>query len=113
MSLNSHPEPSLRGYFFFFFFFLQCRHSVISKVADHTLFVKHKEGNVTTLIVYVDGIVLTGDDPDEMKLLQEYLTTEFEMKNLGQLKYFLGIEIARSGQWIFFFTKKVCTESFY
>lgn len=81
--------------------------------SDHTLFVKHKEGNVTTLIVYVDGIVLTGDDPDEMKLLQEYLTTEFEMKNLGQLKYFLGIEIARSGQWIFFFTKKVCTESFY
>jgi hypothetical protein len=46
--------------------------------------------------VYVDDIVLTGDDPGEMQLLQEYLAAEFEMKSLGQLKYFLGIEVARS-----------------
>ena len=64
--------------------------------SDHTLFIKHKEGKVTTLIVYVDDMVLTGDDPCEMKALQEYLATKFEMKDLGQLKYFLGIEVARS-----------------
>ena len=62
----------------------------------HTLFIKHKEGKVTALIVYVDDMVLTGDDPCEMKALQEYLATKFEMKDLGQLKYFLGIEVARS-----------------
>ena len=64
--------------------------------SDHTLFIKHKEGKVTSLIVYVDDMVLTGDDPCEMKALQEYLATKFEMKDLGQLKYFLGIEVARS-----------------
>ena len=64
--------------------------------SDHTLFIKHKEGKVTALIVYVDDMVLTGDDPCEMKALQEYLATKFEMKDLGQLKYFLGIEVARS-----------------
>ncbi len=69
--------------------------------SDHTLFIKHKEGKVTSLIVYVDDMVLTGDDPSEMKMLQEYLAIEFEMKDLGQLKYFLGIEIARSKQGIF------------
>ena len=63
--------------------------------SDHTLFIKHKEGKVTALIVYVDDMVLTGDDPCEMKALQEYLATKFEMKDLGQLKYFLGIEVAR------------------
>ena len=62
----------------------------------HTLFIKHKEGKVTTLIVYVDDMVLTGDDPCEIKALQEYLATKFEMKDLGQLKYFLGIKVARS-----------------
>ena len=36
--------------------------------SDHTLFIKHKEGKVTALIVYVDDMVLTRDDPCEMKL---------------------------------------------
>ena len=62
---------------------------------DHTLFIKHKEGKVTTLIVYVDNMVLTGDDPSERKSLKEYLASKFEMKDLSQLKYFLGIEVSR------------------
>ncbi|XP_043811974.1 uncharacterized mitochondrial protein AtMg00810-like [Manihot esculenta] len=69
--------------------------------SDHTLFIKHKEGKVTALIVYVDDMVLTGDGRCEMKLLQDYLAAKFEMKDLGQLKYFLGIEIARSERGIF------------
>jgi hypothetical protein len=53
------------------------------------------------LIVYVDDIIITGDDVEEMSQLQKQLATEFEMKNLGGLKYFLGIEVARSKQGIF------------
>lgn len=63
--------------------------------SDHTLFLKHKLGKVTALIVYVDDIIITGDDVEEMSQLQKQLATEFEMKNLGGLKYFLGIEVAR------------------
>jgi len=37
--------------------------------ADYTLFIKHQNGKVTTLIVYVDDMVLTSDDPEEMQLL--------------------------------------------
>ena len=36
-----------------------------------------------------------------MSQLQKQLATEFEMKNLRGLKYFLGIEVARSKQGIF------------
>lgn len=68
--------------------------------ADHTLFIKRKEGKLTALIVYVDDMVLTGDDHEEMRLLQEYLATEFEMKDLGDLKYFLGIEVIRTDKGI-------------
>ena len=44
---------------------------------DHTLFIKHKKGKVTALIVYVDDMVLTGDDPCEIKVLHEYLADKF------------------------------------
>ncbi|XP_068667700.1 uncharacterized mitochondrial protein AtMg00810-like [Aristolochia californica] len=39
-------------------------------------------------------------------LLREQLATKFEMKNLGRLKYFLGIEVARSKQGIILFQGK-------
>ena len=64
--------------------------------SDHTLFLKHRVGKITALIVYVDDMIITGDDVEEISRLQEQLSTEFEMKNLGGLKYFLGIEVARS-----------------
>ncbi|KAJ9535774.1 hypothetical protein OSB04_un001074 [Centaurea solstitialis] len=64
--------------------------------ADHTLFLKRKHNKITALIVYVDDMVVTGDDPDEQTALQNYLSREFEMKDLGPLKYFLGIEVSRS-----------------
>ena len=51
--------------------------------SDHTLFIKHKEEKVTTLIVYVDDMVLTRDDLGERKALQEFLASKFEMNDLG------------------------------
>ncbi|CAL9004267.1 unnamed protein product, partial [Prunus brigantina] len=64
--------------------------------ADHTLFLKRDGKKLTALIVYVDDIVVTGDDTGEQLKLQKYLSQEFEMKDLGDLKYFLEIEVARS-----------------
>jgi hypothetical protein len=48
----------------------------------------------------MDDMIITWDDMEEISRLQEQLTTEFEMKNLGELKYFLGIEVARTKQGI-------------
>lgn len=62
---------------------------------DHTLFVNNT-GKIMALIVYVDDMVVTENDPDEMKEFQTLLEKEVELKDLGQLKYFLGIEVARS-----------------
>ena len=55
-----------------------------------------QHGKITTLIVYVDDMVVTRSDPEERKALQNYLFREFEMKDLGPLKYFLGIKVSRS-----------------
>ncbi|WKA00244.1 hypothetical protein VitviT2T_018623 [Vitis vinifera] len=74
--------------------------------SDHTLFLKKQHGKITTLIVYVDDMVVTGNDPEERKALQNYLSREFEMKYLGHLKYFLGIEVSRSSEGIFLSQRK-------
>ncbi|RVX10895.1 Retrovirus-related Pol polyprotein from transposon TNT 1-94 [Vitis vinifera] len=74
--------------------------------SDHTLFLKKQHGKITALIVYVDDMVVTGNDPEERKALQNYLSREFEMKDLGPLKYFLGIEVSRSSEGIFLSQRK-------
>jgi hypothetical protein len=69
--------------------------------ADHTLFTKSgQNGKITVLIVYVDDIILTGNDEIEMERLKRNLAADFEIKDLGPLKYFLGMEIARSKKGI-------------
>ena len=74
--------------------------------SDHTLFLKKQQGKITALIVYADDMVVTGNDPEEREALQDYLSREFEMKDLGPLKYFLGIEVSRFDKWIFLSQRK-------
>jgi hypothetical protein len=75
--------------------------------ADHTLFIKHStQGKITALIVYVDDIVLISNDDWELQNLKHSLANEFEIKDLGSLKYFLGIEVARSRHGIFISQRK-------
>ena len=70
--------------------------------ANHTMFYKHsKDGKIAILIVYVDDIVLTGSDKEELERLKRRPGAEFEIKDLGTLKYFLGMEFARSKEGIF------------
>ncbi|RVW92035.1 Retrovirus-related Pol polyprotein from transposon RE1 [Vitis vinifera] len=58
---------------------------------DHTLFVKKSHaGKMAILIVYVDDIILSGNDMEELQNLKKYLSKEFKVKDLGNLKYFLG-----------------------
>ncbi|CAL2262844.1 unnamed protein product [Prunus armeniaca] len=62
--------------------------------SDHILFLKHHKGNGTALLIYVDDMFITVNVKHEISQLQDYLSTEFKMKDLGGLKYFLGIDVA-------------------
>ncbi|CAL8993798.1 unnamed protein product [Prunus brigantina] len=68
--------------------------------ADHTLFLKRDGKKLTAPIVYVDDIVVIWKRHGRAIETTKYLSREFEMKDLGDLKYFLGIEVARSANGI-------------
>ena len=65
--------------------------------SDHSVFY-HLTSSVECiyLIVYVDDIVITDSDQDGIWKLKQHLFNHFQTKDLGKLKYFLGIEIAQS-----------------
>ena len=74
---------------------------------DDTLFFKHGDnGQIMALVVYVDDIIFMGNDENEARRLKEELNKEFEIKDLGNLRYFLGIEVARSSKRIFISQRK-------
>ena len=52
------------------------------------------------LIVYVDDIIITEDDKQGIDDLKRYLQNSFRTKDLGKLRYFLDIEVARSKEGI-------------
>ena len=53
------------------------------------------------LIVYINDIVLSGDDVVEITMLKKKIGGKFEIKDLGNLKYFPGMEVARSREGIY------------
>ena len=56
--------------------------------------------------MYVDDIILTGDHVDEISRIKVALGKEFEVKDLGDLKYFLGMEVARSKRGVYVSQRK-------
>lgn len=61
--------------------------------SDPSLFVYHHQGKHLVLLLYVDDMLFTGSDQTLLRELLEALNTKFSMKDLGEPKYFLGIEI--------------------
>ncbi|KAK8943073.1 hypothetical protein KSP39_PZI008985 [Platanthera zijinensis] len=74
--------------------------------SDHTMFIRRHEQHVVVLIVYVDDIVITGNDTEEIANLKTLLSTEFEVKDLGRLRYFLCIEVVRCERGVFISQRK-------
>lgn len=78
--------------------------------ADHSLYVRSDGTSFTALLVYVDDIVLAGTSMEEIKSVKLFLDQQFKIKDLGQLRFFLGLEIARSSSGIFLNQRKYTLE---
>ena len=63
-------------------------------------FYQVKGGFAIIILVYVDDILITSNDVDAVNVFKQFLDNKFKLKDLGTLKYFLGLEVARTANGI-------------
>ncbi|KAL1205729.1 Retrovirus-related Pol polyprotein from transposon RE2 [Cardamine amara subsp. amara] len=74
--------------------------------ADHTLFTSQSAQGIVVVLVYVDDLIISGNDQAGIQETKLFLKSVFDIKDLGELKYFLGIEICRSPEGLFLSQRK-------
>ncbi|XP_015167399.1 uncharacterized protein [Solanum tuberosum] len=70
-------------------------------------------GNIVVVLVYVDDLLITGSSPQQLCNTRKRIQTNFKMKDLGELKFFLGIEFSRSSRGILMTQMKYALELIY
>ncbi|XP_019252811.1 PREDICTED: uncharacterized protein LOC109231617 [Nicotiana attenuata] len=70
-----------------------CSKGYEQSMHDYSLLYKKNGTSFVYVAIYVDDVILTGTDLEEIKLLKKFLHDSFKIKDLGRLQYFLGLEI--------------------
>jgi hypothetical protein len=73
---------------------------------DPALFVHVSPRGRTLLLLYVDDMIITGDDLENIAFVKARLSDQFLMSDLGPLRYFLGIEISCTPEGFFLSQEK-------
>ena len=74
---------------------------MIRNTIDHYVFYHHTPARQCIyLIVYVDDIIIIGNDQAGIQKLKQHSFSYFQTKDLGRVKYFLGIEVAQSNSGV-------------
>ncbi|KAL8133051.1 hypothetical protein AgCh_008493 [Apium graveolens] len=77
---------------------------------DYSLFIKRQGSVMCIAAVYVDDVILTGDDLQAIHSLKQHLDSKFGIKDLGDLHFFLGIEVTRTASGIVLSQQKFANE---
>ncbi|CAL1375244.1 unnamed protein product [Linum trigynum] len=78
--------------------------------SDYSMFVKRIQGRMLIVLVYVDDILIAGASLGDIEQLKLFLGREFKVKDLGDLKFFLGLEVYRDVNGIHVNQRKYCME---
>ncbi|GKA98998.1 ribonuclease H-like domain-containing protein [Tanacetum coccineum] len=85
-------------------------HGFVQSKFDYSLFTKTSDNVFIDLLVYVDDIVITRNDVNEIEKFKHFLKSKFQIKDLGKLKYFLGIEVLENNNGIYLSQRKYYLE---
>jgi transposase InsO family protein len=64
--------------------------------SDHCVYVRHRGDEVMYIVLYVDDLLLIGSSLAEVKQLKTDLSARFEMTDLGEAEYVLGLQLTRN-----------------
>nr|GEW84069.1 hypothetical protein [Tanacetum cinerariifolium] len=77
---------------------------------DPTLFITKHRGDILLVQIYVDDIIFGSTNPKFSKQFEKLMHSKFEMSMIGELKFFLGIQIHQSPRGIFINQAKYAQE---
>ena len=79
--------------------------------SEQTLFIKTKEGGKILIVsLYVDDLIFTGNDEIMFVEFKSSMLKEFDMTDLGRMRYFLGIEVLQTSDGIYMYQRKYALE---
>ena len=78
----------------------------IQSYDDYSLFSYNRKGIMLCVLIYIDDLLISGNDSRMVQKFKDYLSKCFSMKDMGKLKYFLGIEVSRGPEGIFLSQRK-------
>nr|GEV78675.1 putative ribonuclease H-like domain-containing protein [Tanacetum cinerariifolium] len=68
---------------------------------DQTLFIKKQKGNILLVQVYVDDIIFGSTNKDLCKSFKKSMKDKFHMSSIGELTFFLGLQVKQKQYGIF------------
>jgi hypothetical protein len=74
---------------------------------NSALFVHVSPCGRTLLLLYMDDMIITGDDSEYIAFVKTHLSDQFLVSDLSPLRYFLGIEISSTHERFFFVSREV------
>ena len=77
---------------------------------NSALFLRHTDKGTILLLMYVNDMIITGDDLSGIQELKDFLNQQFEIKDLGHLNYFLSLEITHSTDGLYITQAKYASE---
>ena len=77
---------------------------------EHGVYSRQTEGDLLIMCLYVNDFLITGSNNKIISIFKEELKAEFEMSDLGDLSYFLGIEFAYTSRGILLHQKRYALE---
>lgn len=86
------------------------REGFVSSSSEQTLFIKRKGGKILIVSIYVDDLLFTSDDEELLIEFKRSMKDEFDMTDLGKMRYFLGIEVMQKTVGIFICQRKYAAE---